>query len=161
MIINNKIEKTLEGPTIFFGITFLIIGISMFFASMWVLGVAGILISLFLLFSYSGIVVDTERKAIKPYNCWFGIIKTGTWESMEKYIGLTLVPMNKVYSMYSRSNRRNESVERDYRIYLVNKSRKPSLALKRCKDKGKAQNSMDEFSIWLKLPVYTVKNLSV
>ena len=157
MIIDNKIEKTLEGPTIFFGITLLIIGASMLFVSMLVLGIAGILISLFLFLSYSGIIIDTERKAIKPYNCWFGIVKTGSWKSLKNYIGLTLVPMNKVYSMYSRSNRQNVSVERDYRIFLVNKSKKPSLALKRCKNRDKAQKSMDEFSIWLGLPVYTVK----
>lgn len=157
MIINNKIEKTLEGPTIFFGITFLTIGISMLIVSMWVLGVAGILISLFLFFSFSGILIDTEKKTIKPYNCWFGIIKTGTWKSLEKYVGLTLVPMNKIYSMYSRSNRQNVSVERDYRIYLIDKSKRPSLALKRCKNKEKAQNSLDEFAIWLKLPVFSVK----
>ena len=157
MIIDNKIEKTLEGPTIFFGITLLIIGVSMLFVSMLALGIAGILISLFLFLSYSGIIIDTERKAIKPYNCWFGFIKTGSWKSLKKYIGLTLVPMNKVYSMYSRSNRQNVSVEKDYRIYLVNKSKKPSLALKKCKSRDKAQKSMDEFSIWLELPVYTVK----
>ncbi len=158
MIIDNKIEKTLEGPTIFLGVTLLVIGVSMLFVSIWGLGIAGILISLFLFFSYSGIIIDTDKKTIKSYNCWFGIIKTGSWKSLEKYIGLTLVPMNKVYSMYSRSNRQNISVERDYKIFLVDQSKKPSLALKRCKNMEKAQNSLDELAIWLHLPVYSVKH---
>ena len=130
----------------------------MVFTSLLTLGVAGILIALFLFFSYSGVIINTENKTIKPYNCWFGVVKTGKWISIEKYLGLTLVPMNKVFSMYSRSNRKNVTVETDYRIYLVDKSKKPSLALKRCRNREKAQSSMDEFSIWLKLPVYTVRN---
>lgn len=157
MLINNKIEKTLEGPALFFGITLLVIGIIMIFTSIVILGIVGILIALFLFFSYSGIIIDTEKKSLKPYNCWFGIIKTGNWKSMEKYVGLTLVPMNEVYSIYSRSNRKNASVKSDYRIFLVNKSKKPSLVIKRCVNMEDAQNSMDEFSIWLKLPVYSVK----
>jgi len=90
---------------------------------------------------------------------YFGIFKTGKWESLEKYIGLTLIPMKRVYAIYSRSNRRNESVEKEYRIYLVNKAKKPILPLKRCKSFEKAQNSIDEFSIWLKMPVYSIKKI--
>ncbi len=156
MIIDNKLDKTLNGPSIFLGISFLVIGIILLVVENWILGSIGILIALFLLFSYSGINIDTKNRTIRPYNKFFGIIKTGKWESLEKYIGLTLVPMNRIYSIYSRSNRRNLSVEKEYRVYLVNKAKKPALPLKKCRTMKKAQNCMDEFSIWLKMPVYTI-----
>lgn len=159
MIINNKIDKTLEGPSIFLGITFVIMGIILLMAANWIFGSLSIIISFFLFFSYSGISIDTEKHLIRSYNMYFGIFKTGKWESLEKYIGLTLIPMKRVYAIYSRSNRRNESVEKEYRIYLVNKAKKPILPLKRCKSFEKAQNSIDEFSIWLKMPVYSIKKI--
>lgn len=158
MIIDNKIEKTLSGPAIFIGISSLFMGIISLIISRWIAGSIGILIAWFLLLSYSGIQINTKEKIIRPYNCWFGIIKTGKWKSMETYIGLTLVPMKKIYSAYSRSNRNITSSKSEFRVYLVNKSKKPAIAIKRCKKRETAQNSMDEFSIWLHLPVYTIKH---
>jgi hypothetical protein len=87
----------------------------------------------------------------------FGLFKRGQWISLEKYVGLTLVPMQKVYSMYSQSNRKIKSVSNDFRVYLVDQHKRPAFALKSCKTEDLAHNSMDEFSIWLKMPVYSVK----
>ena len=157
MIIDNKIQKTLDGPSIFMGITFLFMGIVLLAVANWFLGGLSIIIALFLFFSYSGIDIDTGKRMIRPYNILFGIIKTGKWESIDKYIGLTLVPMKRIYSVYSRSNRKNISSENDFRIYLVNKAKKPAIPIKKCQTLEKAQNCIDEFSIWLKLPVYSIK----
>ena len=157
MIIDNKIQQTFNGPLIFMGITFAINALLMVFSRMWYLGIPSFIIACFLLFTFSGIEIDTERRIIKPYYMLFGLLKNGKWQSLEKYIGLTLVPMRKVYSVFSRSNRKNDSEMDEYRVYLVNRSKKPALPLKSCKTRDAAQDSMDEFSIWLKLPVYSVK----
>ena len=132
-------------------------GILLLVASNWIFGSISIIIACFLFFSYSGIDIDTDKKAIKPYNKYFGVIKTGKWKSLENYVGLTLVPMKKIYSVYSRSNQNNISEEKEFRIYLVNKAKKPALPLKKCRSLENAQNSIDEFSIWLRMPVYTIK----
>ena len=158
MLIDNKIEKTISGPAIFIGLTFLIVGIVSLIGAFWLLGGFGFLIGFFLLFSYSGIQIDSKKRIIRPYNCWFGIFKTGEWKTLETYDGLTLVPMKKVYSVYSRSNRNITSSKNEFRVYLVDKRHKPALAIKRCKRREEAQNSMDEFAIWLHLPVYTIKH---
>jgi hypothetical protein len=139
------------------GITFAINALLMVFSRMWYLGIPSFIIACFLLFTFSGIEIDTERRIIKPYYMLFGLFKNGKWQSLEKYVGLTLVPMRKVYSVFSRSNRRNDSEMDEYRVYLVNRSKKPALPLKSCKTRDAAQDSMDEFSIWLKIPVYSVK----
>jgi len=157
MNIDNKIQQTFNGPLIFMGITFVGTALILVFGRLWYLGVLSFVIACFLLFTFSGIEIDTEKRMIKPYYMLFGLLRNGKWQSLEKYIGLTLVPMRKVYSVFSRSNRRNNSEMDDYRVYLVNRSKKPALPLKSCKTREAAQNSMDEFSIWLKMPVYSVK----
>lgn len=157
MIIDNKIQQTFNGPLIFMGITFMAVALILVIGSLWYLGILSFVIAAFLLFTFSGMEIDTEKRMIKPYYMLFGLFKNGKWQSLEKYIGLTLVPMRKIYSVFSRSNQRNESEMDDYRVYLVNRSKKPALPLKSCNTRDAAQNSMDEFSIWLKMPVYSVK----
>ena len=157
MIIDNKIEKTLSGPTILIGITSLAVGIVSLISAHWIAGILATLIAWFLLLSFSGIQIDAEKGILRPYNCWFGILKTGKWKTLEPYIGLTLVPMKKVYTVYSRSNRSITNKKVEFRVYLVNRSQKPALAIKCCKKQETAQNSLDELAIWLHLPVYTIK----
>jgi len=157
MIIDNKIEKTFSGPLVIMGITFLTLAVVLILNQLWIFGVLSFIVACFFLFTFSGIEIDTEKRSIKPYYMVFGLLKRGKWESIEKYRGLTLVPMQKVYTTFSRSNRKNSSVKSDFRVYLVNKTKKPAFPLKSCKTREDAQNSMDEFAIWLKIPVYSVK----
>lgn len=157
MLIDNKIERTFSGPLVIMGITFLAIAVTLTFTYHWIFAIASFIVASFILFTYSGIEIDTEKRMIKPYYMVFGILKRGNWESLDKYKGLTLVPMQKVYKTFSRSNRTNSSVENDFRVFLVNMAKKPAFPLKSCKSREAAQNSMDEFSIWLKLPVFSVK----
>jgi hypothetical protein len=157
MIIDNKIEKTFSGPLLIMGITFLLVSAVLILNQRWIFGTMSFIVACFILFTYSGIVIDTDKRMIKPYYMVFGLLKRGKWETLEKYRGLTLVPMKKVYSVYSRSNRLNNSAKSDFRVYLVNRAKKPAFPLKACKTFDSAQDSMDEFSIWLKLPVYSVK----
>jgi hypothetical protein len=139
------------------GVTFIVIAAILTLTYHWVFAIASFIVAAFLLFTFSGIEIDAEKRMIKPYYMVFGIIKRGNWESLNNYKGLTLVPMQKVYNTFSRSNRKNSMVKKDFRVYLVNKAKKPAFPLKSCKTEEAAQDSMDEFSIWLKLPVFTVK----
>lgn len=158
MIIDNKISKTLNGPTIFLGITFLFLGVVFIFQKSWIAGAGFTILATFLLFTSSGIIIDTEKKRIKPYYNLFGIYKHGTWESLDQYVGVTLVPMKKTQAVYSRSNRQTSSTEKYFEIFLVNKNKRPAVPIKKCKTPEVAQNSLDEFSIWLKMPVFSVRN---
>lgn len=157
MLIDNKIERTFSGPLVIMGATFFAVTVILMLTYHWIFGTLSFLIAAFLLFTYSGIEIDTDKRMIKPYYMVFGFLRRGNWESLEKYKGLTLVPMRKVYKTFSRSNRESLSTKNDFRVYLVNKSKKPAFPLKSCKTRQAAQDSMDEFSIWLKMPVYSVK----
>ncbi len=157
MIINNKIEYILSGPKTFAAILFFLTGITIALMGYIYWGLSISFFVLFLLTSYSGVEIDTTNARIKQYNRFFGVIKTGKWRNLNAFIGLTIVPMRKVNTIASRSNLTNTTVKKDYRIYLVNKAKKPAFPIKICLNREQARNSIDEFSIWLKLPVYSVK----
>lgn len=158
MKIDNKITAFLTGPYIFFGFIF----IPVLFFSLTNHQPVGAGISIAILWyvfgTFSGVEIDNEKRIFRAYNKHFGLIKTGTWQTLEQYVGLTLVPMKNITRMYSRSNRTNTSEKQEFRIYLVNRAKKPALEIKRCKTLETGLQSIDEFSIWLKLPVYSVKH---
>jgi hypothetical protein len=157
MKIDNTTDHFLTGPKKFIGYIFLITGILLLTQNGILIGVIVVLVSLFFIFTYSGIEIDTNTRQIKAFNNYFGIIKIGETKNLDSYIGLTLVPIKRADTIASRANFTNTTIQKDYRIYLVNKAKKPALAIKICKTREQAQNSIDEFSIWLKLPVYSVK----
>lgn len=157
MLIDNKLDKTLNGPFIFLGITFFVPALAITFNGDWIWGIPPFLVACFLFFTFSGIEIDTDKRQIKPYHKVFGFIKRGKWISLNKYKGVTLVPMKTTQTMLSRSNRQTSSTERYFQIYLVNKANKPELPIKKCKTFDEAQSSLDEFSIWLKMPVFSIK----
>lgn len=154
--IDNKIERFLSGPFLFTGIVFLIPGLLGIFLQHWILGGINLFISWFLFGTYSGVEIDTKKRIFKQYNCWFGLFKTGTWKMLDHYLGVTFITINKVYRIYSRSNRVNASNHKEFSVYLVNKNKRPALVLKKCKTRALAQRSVDEFSIWLKMPVFSI-----
>jgi hypothetical protein len=157
MIIDNKIERTFGGPLTIMGISFFIVSLILLLNGKWYVAIPAFIIALFLLFTWSGVIIDTENRRFKPYYMVFGLFKRGQWISLDKYLGLTLVPMKKVYATYSQSNRKSNSVSNDFRVYLVDHHKRPAFALKKCNNAENGKNSMDEFSIWLKLPVYSVR----
>lgn len=157
MKIDNKISRFLTGPYIFFGLIFVPLFLIGIIEKQWLLAGFGALILAYLFGSFSGVIVDIDTRKFKSYNQHFGLFKTGQWRSFDDYIGLTLVPIKRVYTMHSRSNRTNSSEKKEYHVYLVNKSKKPSVLIKACETPAEGQNSLDEFAIWLHLPVYSVK----
>jgi hypothetical protein len=160
--INNKIEKVFEGPPQLAGYLFLITGLFLIplngFSLGYILIGGGITIaSCFVIFSWSGVKIDTGQRLIKQYTKLFGIIEIGDWQRLDTFKGITLVPFRRVEGMASWSNRTTSVTKKDYRVFLVNKAKKPAFAIKTCETREQAQNSLDEFSIWLKMPVFSVK----
>ncbi len=158
MLIDNITSRFLSGHFIFAGFVFLVPGIVGLFLQHWGLSGINLFISWFLFATYSGVEIDSEKRIYREYNRWFGLFRTGNWKTLDNYVGLTLVSMNKVYRMYSRSNRVNSSAKKEYRIHLVNKAKRPSILLKKCQTREQAQRNMDELAIWLKLTVFSISN---
>ncbi len=157
MKIDNKIEKPFGKTVVFVGVIFCLTGIGMLLHSAIFWGIIVVLFSVLVIFTFSGVELDTEKYEVRQYNKWFGILKTGKWKSLRAYIGVTLVPIITRDSVASWSNRVTSNKKTDYRIFLVNKARKPAFAIKTCPNLEEALDSLDEFSIWLKVPIYSVK----
>lgn len=62
MNIDNKIQQTFNGPLIFMGITFAVTAIALVFGSLWYLGILSFIIALFLLFTFSGMEINTKKE---------------------------------------------------------------------------------------------------
>ncbi len=162
MKINNIIGKTFEGPPVVAGYLIIFSGVGIFLmsgvsVSGYSVAVVFIVAASFVSFTYSGVEIDTELRQVKNYYKLFGLFKTGKWISLDKYRGVTLIRMRKIYTTASQSNRINSVEKKDYRVFLVNQSKRPAFAIKKCKTIEQAQNSLDEFSIWLKFPVFSPK----
>jgi hypothetical protein len=157
MLINNRTSRFLSGPFIFFGLIFLFLAIVGLINKEWLFFIPNVFIAWFLLGTYSGVLINTKTQSIKEYNCWFGLVKTGQWQPLKEYVGLTLVSMKMVERMYSRSNRINKTQKKEFRIYLVDANKRPAIAIKKLTSLKAAQNSIDEYAIWLKKPVFSIK----
>jgi|GEM_PF-256891 len=155
--VDNKIERAFGRTAVFAGVIFLIAGIFILVSGAYILGAFTVLLAVFVVFTDAGVEFDTEKHRMRMYNNWFGFVRTGKWKSLHEYIGVTLVPISRWESMSSWSNRTTSTKTTDYRIFLVNGAKKPAVAIKKCKTRETAQNSLDEFSLWLKIPVYSVK----
>jgi hypothetical protein len=157
MQIDNKIERPFGKNASFVGVIFLLAGTAMLLFGAILPGIIAILLASLVVFTWSGVQLDTEKHLVRPYNKWFGLLKTGPGKSLQNFIGVTLIPVTTKESMASWSNRTTTSRKTDYRIFLVNMNKKPAFAIKTCKTREEGQRSLDEFSIWLKVPVYSVK----
>jgi hypothetical protein len=156
LYIKNKIDRLLTGPIIFVGYIFIATGVLVATKNL-IFGISMAILAAFFTFSYSGVEIDTANRRIKQYTKIFGLFKTGGWKHLDAFLGLTLVPMRNITTIASRANLTTSSMNYDYRIFLVNKAKRPAFAIKKCKTREQAQNSIDEFSIWLKMPVYSIK----
>ena len=161
MIIDNKIDKLFSGNVIFAGYIFLATSVFLFLSNplnpaIWVIGGIIMLASLFVIFTTEHVSIDTEQNRVSRYYKIFGLIDNGSWKSLENFRGVTLIPMRKVESMASLSNRKTSIVHKDYRIFLVSRKKRPAFAIKTCQTLEEAQKCIDEFSIWLHKPVYSV-----
>lgn len=157
MVVDNRTTRFLNGPFIFFGFGFIVVFVFALTVQRWGLAAFSGVLSWFVYGSFSGCEIDTEKQIYRTYNKYFGIFKYGKWKSLKDFAGITLVPMKKVYTMYSRSNRVNESKTKEYRIYFVNHQKKPAVFIVGFKKPEPAQQKLDEFSIWFKMPVFSIK----
>lgn len=162
MIIDNKIDKLFSGNLIFAAYIFLATGGFIFVNNQFssgslLIGVITMVASLFVILTTEHVSIDTKKNRVNRYYKIFGFIDNGSWKSLDNYLGITLIPMRKVEGMSSLSNRTTSTIRKDYRIFLVNQNKRPAFAIKTCKKLIDARNSLDEFSIWLHKPVFSIK----
>ena len=155
MIINNKLDRSFGKVGFVSGLILIIAGLVSIKSGFTIILV---FLGAFIAFSHSGVQIDTIKKRIRLYQNIFGVFKTGKWQPIKKFHGVTYSPFNRITQMASLSNQHTTLEEHDYRIFILNKKIKPVYPIKRCKTKDEAQAQLDELSLLLKLPVYSILN---
>lgn len=124
------------------GLFFLIAGIVVTFYS--AVGIILILVGAYIGFTSTSTVIDIERKRIRFSSNMFGIIPTGKWIELNSNMSLGIRKNHIGYTTFSRSNRRLDIHNRDYRIALFDKNKEEIIPLKKF-------NSLDEAKKGLEL----------
>src|SRR5659263_702484 len=93
----------------FFGPSFTFTGYALIVAGL--LTVSYSLTSLFLVipgmfiaFTYTGTIIDTDNKRVKPYSSLFGFIRTGKWIEINRFSRFSIEKSTRRFTTYSRSN---------------------------------------------------------
>lgn len=97
------------------GYMLLAIGIWRIIAMDW-RGILFLLLSIFLIFFKSGIVIDTDKKLLKKYNGLF-FIKKGEWENINQLTGLQIMESKESQTMSVLSISRTATND-IYKLYL-------------------------------------------
>lgn len=111
------------------------------------LGSALLFVGTFLLTSSSGIQIDYANKRFREYHAYLGI-KAGKWDDLDKYPYLSILLANKS-TKSSDITTLNSVVQTDvaYGVYLLNKSHRKKILIKRCKEGSiKAKEEAEKFS---------------
>ena len=151
MIIRNRLDRSF-GPLMAFA------GIILFFAGViMVRHLAGIILLLagaLLATTTDETSIDVPRQRIRSGTQILHLFTLGKWQEVREFAGLTLIPVRKQYAMYSLSNRKNAMDECDFRIFILDKRRKPAFALAKYTNRDEALQVLDNLSLTLHLPVF-------
>ena len=160
MIIENKLKQNFDGFMVFTRFTFIGISILLIINQKWLTAGFFLFFALLLFFTVSGTAIDLSNRRVKSFYLIFGLIKTGRWQPVENYHSLTIIPVLKGNSVTNLFGKAQLNDADEYQIMLISKTKNEALPLKSCNTLDSARASIDEFSNWLKMPVYSVKKHS-
>jgi hypothetical protein len=141
---NNKLDK-LFGPSFSYtGYVFIAVGIITISYSLTSLVL--IIPGIFIAFTYTGTIIDTENKRVKPYTSLFGIIRTGKWIDVARFSRFNIIKSNRKYTSYSRGSVRFDMNVSDVSLLLLSHYGNKKVILNRYTKFEDAQREMDELS---------------
>ena len=109
---NNKHGKFFGPVQVFMGTVFIVLGLCCVIYSPGTLLL--IIPGAFMAFTFTGTIIDTENKKVRPYTTLFGIIRTGKWIEVSGFSGFKIVKSNRRYTSYSR---RQHEIRSEYQRY--------------------------------------------
>jgi hypothetical protein len=119
-VLNNKLGKFFSPSASYGGYVFIACGI---FASFYSpLALILLIPGLFMAYTYEGILIDTDKKKLRPYTSLFGIFTTGKWIDANQFTRFNIVKSTKQYTSYSRANMRFDMNISDIELLLINRN---------------------------------------
>ena len=135
----------------FFGPSFTITGYALIAAGLLTMSYS--LTSLFLVipgmfiaFTYTGTIIDTENKRVKPYTTLFGFIRTGKWIDVSQFSRFSISKSTRRYTTYSRGSVRFDMNISDLNLLLMNKDGTRKVVLNKYSKFEDAQSEMEKLS---------------
>lgn len=139
---NNNLGKFFGPSSSYAGYVFIACGI---FASAYSLLALTLLIpGVFMSLTYNGILIDTDKKKLKPYTALFGILKTGKWVESGQFTRFNIIRATKKYTSYSRANVEFNLSVSDIKLILTDRNGKKKVTLNKYKNFEDAQKEMEE-----------------
>lgn len=140
--------KITNGPSFkhfYFGVVWGVISVLIlnFYPEVFYVGIIGLLFSFFLIPSFTGTVIDLEKKQIKHYvNLFF--FKIGNWQNLTDFYRVELLLNNNSQGVNYRSVVHTVKV-RSFYISILNRS-KQRIELKEFTDYKEARKMLDSIS---------------
>jgi len=158
-ILQNKLGKLFPPAARTSGLVFILLGIYLI-ANYFIEntssiygGLSTLIIGLFMFTSTNGVLINVHTKTYKSYTSLFGY-KYGKWQTTKAFPYITLFSHQATTYAHSRSNRTAQtSSNLFYDIYLIDKSKRNKVHIKRMKDKTKATNYLKELSDLLNVKI--------
>ena len=141
---NNNLGKFFGPSSSYMGYVFIICGIV---ASTYSLLALTLLIpGFFMAFTYNGIIIDIDKKRLKPYTTLFGIFRTGKWIDADQFTRFNIIKATKKYTTYSRTNLRLDMNVSDIELLLINRNGTKKVILNKYGNFEDAHKEMEELS---------------
>jgi hypothetical protein len=152
---NNKHGKFFGPVQVYMGYVFIAIGI---FCAIYSFTIILLIIpGSFMAFTFTGTIIDTENKKVRPYTNLFGVFRTGKWIEVSVFSGFKIMKSNRRYTSYSRSNIQLDMNITDISLLLIKKNGTGKVLIKRYDNFDDARSDMEE----LKKSLYLLNNISV
>lgn len=136
----NRID-TAFGPagTIAGGLIFIA---GLFMLSQSPAGIILLIIGAFAGFTYSGTVIDFDKRRLKFTNYIFGVWPAGKWISVEPEMKLGIKKTDQLWRAYSRSNRPLDIIKKDFRIILFDRDNREIMPIQKYADPEAAKSGL-------------------
>lgn len=146
-IIEIKQGRYFPKPAVLGGYIFLFFGIFSVFDN-WPLGLSLLLLGIYLSLTFCGVEIDLNKKLFREYVQYFGI-KSGKWIELDKYSDLSILKSKEKSTIYSRTNIATSDSTIYYDLFLLSKSHRTKILLKRYSNKEEALEEGNNYAIKL------------
>ncbi|TSA25666.1 MAG: hypothetical protein D4R67_09565 [Bacteroidetes bacterium] len=116
MRLNYILDKSFGPAGSFAGLVLVIVGLILL-PFYWT-GIILFVIGAFIGFTVSGCEIHPGKRLIRQYHLLFGLLKTGSWQSLDRFTCIRVVKTTRFYRTLSLSNRKSETSREDYRVVL-------------------------------------------
>ncbi len=145
-MINNKFGKFFGPSASYAGIVLVAAGVFSLTISISIVSVILILAGSFTAFTYTGTLIDTDNKRVKPYTSFFGIGRSGKWINTDQFTRFSIKKVTGKYTAYSRTNMRLDMKVSDVELRLLNKNGSKKAVLNKFGNFENAKKEMERLN---------------